>query len=333
MKEEIYEPSMEPEILDQFRTPGNNQAMGHIFAPGVSRIKGEVIGTPSFDIETIDRLMDGALDIHIHPYPDPYQTRVGDQIDLAIEACQAGMSAVLFKCHHVPTAGTQALVQKVVNQWADEHNKRRLDVFGGVVLNYSVGGLNPAAVEANARVGGRVVWTPTADSDHYQTLIGMSGGIKLLDEDDNVVPPMKEILSQIAEGDLVFNISCLWVREVFHLIDEARKIGVKRINWVHPNHPCSYGTVEQMKIATDKGASIELTRNYGSYFFEWDVFMKAYELIGPDRMIASTDSGTVTRPNPVIGMRGYITEMIMHGIPEKDIVKMIKTNPKRLLYP
>jgi hypothetical protein len=221
MRDEVYEPSMEKEILDQFRTPGGNQAMGHIFPPGVSRIYGQPLGAPVLDSEAIDRLMDGAFDTHIHPGPDPYQLRIGDQIDLALEACQAGMGGVLFKSHQLPTAATAVLVQKVVRQWAREHDRKPVDVFGGVVLNYSVGGLNPAAVEVNARIGGRVVWTPTADSHHYRTLLGESGGIRILDEDDRVVAPMREVLRLIAEGDLVLNISCLWVKEVFHLIDEA----------------------------------------------------------------------------------------------------------------
>ena len=144
---------------------------------------------------------------------------------------------------------------------------------------------------------------------------------------------MKEILSLIVDGDLVLNMSCLWVKEVFHLIDEAKKMGVKRINFVHPNHPCSLATVEQMKIAADKGASVELTRNYGADFFSWDVFMRAYKLIGPEKLIAASDAGYFARTTPMVCMRAYITEMLLQGIPEKDIEKMVKTNPKRLLYP
>lgn len=333
MKEEIYEPSLEEKNVQRFRKPGPGRLMGHIFAPGVSHIKGAPMGGPEFDTEAVERFMDGAIDIHIHPYPDPYMPRIGDQIDLAIEACQAGMGGVLFKCHQIPTAATVPLVQKVVNQWAGEHRKRRLDVFGGVVLNYAVGGLNPAAVEAYARIGGRVVWPPNCDSSHFHALCDVPGGIDILDEDDNVVAPMKEILSMIAEGDLVLNMSCLYVKEVFHLIDEAKKVGVQRLNWVHPNHPCSLATVEQMKIAADKGVYIELTHNFGGDSFSWEVFMQAYKLIGPDKIIGSTDAGWFALSTPVVAMRAYISGMLLHGIPEQDVEKMVKTNPRELLYP
>jgi hypothetical protein len=131
----------------------------------------------------------------------------------------------------------------------------------------------------------------------------------------------------------VLGVTCQWVREAFYIIDEAKKAGVKRISLVHPNHPCSLATVEQMKIAADKGAYIELTRNYGSDTFSWDIFMEAYNLIGPDRMIASTDAGYFASASAVEGMRAYISGMLLHHIPEKDIEKMVKTNPRELLYP
>jgi len=159
------------------------------------------------------------------------------------------------------------------------------------------------------------------------------GGIDILDENDNVVPAMKEILSIIAEADLVLSMSCLGVKDVFYLIDEAKKQGVKRLNVVHPNQQTSLMTVEQMKIAADKGAYIELTCvDFQSGHFSWDVFMQAYNLMGADKIIASSDNGCFEFFTPVVAMRAYITGMLTHGIPDSDVGKMIKTNPKRLLY-
>jgi len=331
MKEEIYEPSLEKEVVEEFRKDAVFMGIAGVVPPGVSRLK----AVPLFDLDRIEKLMDRAIDIHIHCRPDPYMARIGDQIDLAIAACQAGMAAILFgEPHQVPSSFLQAQTQKVVNQWADEHGKTRLDVFGGIALNYPVGGLNPAAVVASARIGGRVVWPPGVDSSHYYKVLGVPGGIDILDEDDNVVPAMKEILNLIAEGDLVLNMSCLGVKDVFYLIDEAKKIGVKRMNVVHPNQLTSLMTVEQMKIAADKGAFIELSCvDFVPPHFSWDVFMEAYELVGPDRMIASSDNGCFEFLTPVVAMRAYITGMLTHGIPDNDVEKMIKTNPRELLYP
>jgi hypothetical protein len=51
-----------------------------------------------------------------------------------------------------------------------------IDVFGGISLDLTVGGVNPAAVEWMTKVKGgygKVVWMPTFDSEHQVT----SGGL------------------------------------------------------------------------------------------------------------------------------------------------------------
>ena len=330
MKEEIYEPSFEKEILEEIQKDRNASTIAGGMSGASSRIKAKTL----FDTDRIEKLIHGSMDIHIHPGPDPFQARIGDQIDLAIDACWAGMKGILFKSHHVSTAATVPLVQKVINQWADEHSKSRLDVFGGTVLNYCVGGLNPEAVVVSARLGGRVIWPPNVDSSHYRKLIGMPGGIDILDANDKVVPEMREILSLIKEADLVLAMSCLGVKDVFYLIDEAKKIGVRRMSVIHPNHISSLMTVEQMKIAADKGAWIELTCDglYPASAFSWDVFMEAYKVVGPDRIIAASDNGIYDAFTPIGAFKHFVTGMLTRGVPDKDVEKMIKVNPAELLY-
>ena len=326
----IYEPSLEKEVLEELRKDAPSMAIAGVLPPGVSPLK----AAPLFDLDRVNKLMEGAIDIHIHNGPDPYTCRIGDTVDLALAACQAGMAGVNFgEPHHIPSGPLALMAEKVVNQWADEHGKKRIRCFGGVSLNYAVGGLNPAAVLASARIGAKVVWPPGTDSSHYHKMMGVSGGIDVLDENNNVVPAMKEILSIIAEGDLVLNMSCLGVKDVFCLIDEAKKLGVKRMNVVHPNQLTSLMTVEQMKIAADKGASIELCCvDFIPSHFSWDVFMEVYKVVGADKIIASTDNGYFEFFTPVVAMRAYITGMLTRGIPDSDVEKMVKTNPKRLLY-
>jgi len=330
MKEEIYEPSLEKEVLEQLRQRPIAMQIAGVLPPGVSRLT----AVPLFDQSRIDRLMEGAIDTHVHAWPDPYMARLGDQMDFAVAACQAGLSGVLFgEPHQVPTSATAQQTQKVVNQWADEHGKKRIDVFGGVALNYAVGGLNPAAVVASARIGGKIVWPPGIDSSHYYKLMGVPGGIDVLDENDNVVPAMKEILGLIAEGDLVLALSCLGVKDVFYLIDEARKIGVKRISVIHPNQQTSLMTIEQRKIAADKGAFIEMTCcQFLPPNFSWNDFMATYKLVGPDKIICASDNGHFRSYPPVVAMRTYIAGMLTHDIPDKDVEKMVRTNARELLY-
>ena len=77
------------------------------------------------------------------------------------------MKAILLKCHHENTVSRAYLVQRVIPG---------IRVFGGIVLNYYVGGINPAAVEASLRLGGKEVWMPTVDAGYHAEVHGGTGG-------------------------------------------------------------------------------------------------------------------------------------------------------------
>ena len=93
-------------------------------------------------------------------------------------------------------------------------------------------------------------------------------------------------------------------------------------------------TVEQMKIAADKGAWIELTCGtfYRRFSFTWEGFMEAYKVLGADRIIAATDNGIFSGFPPVVAFRHFVTGMLTRGIPDGDVERMIKVNPAELLY-
>jgi len=329
MKKEIDEASLvSKEKLKEVRGDHHMQLGYGTVAPGHTRLT-----APLFDMNRVWKLMNGAIDTHIHSGPDAYCTRVYDELDLAIQACQVGMRAVVFKCHSTPSARSACIVQKVVNQWAEEHNKKKISVFGGVVLNNSVGGLNPEAVNVSYRIGGKVVWLPNLDASFHHKIMGTPGGIEVLDENDHIVPPLKEILSMIAEGDMVLSLCHQSTKERFIIIDEAKKMGVKRIELCHPNDTMARMTVNQVKIAADKGA-------YPAYYctsfrplqWSWDEFMQAVKVVGVNHLICGTDCGHFAAPVPVDSMRVFITGMLTRGIPAKDVEKMVKTNAGNLLY-
>src|SRR6185295_10404391 len=88
----------------------------------------------------------GVIDMHVHSHPDVFGRNM-DDIDVAQLAKARGMRGILLKNHVSETASRAALVMKVVPG---------IEVFGGIVLNRAVGGINPDAVEWMHRVyGGR----------------------------------------------------------------------------------------------------------------------------------------------------------------------------------
>jgi hypothetical protein len=329
MDEEICEAALaDEEILKRVRADKSIK-----LAYGSTKSGYSPLSTPLFDLDRVWKLIEGSIDFHVHSYPDAYNTRLLDELDLAIEAIKLGMRAMAFKCASGFSVRSALVAQKAANQWAEAHNKKSIDLFGGVVLNYCVGGLNPEAVLASYRMGGKFVWLPNRDASFHHKVLGTPGGIDVLDENDKVVPELKEIFAMIAEGDMILSLCHQGTKERFIMIDEAKKTGVKKIEVCHPNQVTAKMTVEQMKIAADKGAYIGYyCTRFRPLQWSWDEFMQVYETVGPDHIIATTDNGHFEAPSPADSMRMYVAGMLLRGVPEKDVAKMISTNPAKLLY-
>ena len=179
----------------------------------------------------------GAVDLHCHPYPDLFP-RLADDFDIVRAARDAGMKAIVLKCHHENTVSRAYLVQRVIPG---------IRVFGGIVLNYYVGGINAAAVEASLKLGGKEVWMPTVDAGYHAEVHGGTGGydsqkggrsqaegIWVADKDGKLKPEVKEVLELVAEYGAILATSHLAPREIVALVREARSVGVEKIVITHP---------------------------------------------------------------------------------------------------
>jgi hypothetical protein len=120
-------------------------------------------GLPGGGIAQVDDApsLAGVIDIHAHAAPETSMLNFKRAFD-AIEAAQIariyGMRGIVLKEHTTETASWAYLVSQMVPG---------VEVFGGIVLNKAVGGLNPVAVEAMALSRGnrgRVVYMPTVDA-------------------------------------------------------------------------------------------------------------------------------------------------------------------------
>src|SRR5579872_2127897 len=71
-----------------------------------------------------------------------------------------GLRGLVLKNHYEPTASLAYVVRKEVPG---------IEIFGGIDLNRSVGGINPAAIERMVLMKGgwgKVVWMPTFDNEN-----------------------------------------------------------------------------------------------------------------------------------------------------------------------
>ena len=298
-------------------------------------------------ISAITSLMSGAIDLHVHA---TYEGRPRRQtmLEVAMDAVDAGMRAVVFKSKDTITADSARLVSTVVEG---------VEVYGGVVLDYSVGGLNPLAVQSALNMGGKIVWMPSFDSAWTlkQVTEGQTGGAriyqKLLDpkrkvagisilkgglEGTDLVPEVKEIISLVAEKDAILDTSHLSPRESLILVEEARKAGLERILITHANSDLINASIEEQKALARKGAYLmySFAQCLPSPWKDSQHFLTVIDMIqkvGPEHCVLATDGGTINYPPPVECMRMFIAGLLMGGIKENDLEKMVKINPGYLL--
>ena len=337
MKEEVFEAALVPEKIKQMRGEAYVAGKG-ISAYGALDRSLEALKAdmkePLFDNERMWSLLRGSYDIHVHSGPSSTTERLYDELDLAIHACYVGQGGIVHKSHDTPTTRSVKIVQRVVDQWAEEHNKKKIELFSGVVLNYTVGGLNPEAVVTAYRLGGKYVWLPNLDSNHHRSVVGqgVGQGIDLIDENDNVVPKAKEILELVAEGDMVLGVGHQSTRERLMVVREAVKKGVQRIEITHVNYPLTWTTPEQCKMFADLGAYIGIYALVEGVDYAWDDVMAIYKAVGPERIVLGSDSGHIHFPYPLDAMRRLILRFLLSGVPDEHVKLMCQTNAYNLLH-
>lgn len=322
-KREYFELSMEPEWRNDAK-----RAYSMILEMG-DRIR-------TITEREVDELIAGAIDMHVHAFPDPEIDTGWDQIQVARRATDAGMGGVVFKAHTFPTAMTAPLVQQAVDEYARSIGKEPAKVYGGIVLNYYVGGLNPAAVEMAIKIGAKVVWLPSHHSAHHRRVMGQTGGICLLDDHDEPVPALKEILAMVAEHDLILDPCHAGTKERFVVIEAAKKAGVKRFIVTHPDWNVTKATIEEQAEMGRMGAFMGLfmygaVPNFNNPHCDPMEMIRIIKQVTPERTVVATDLGTAVNVHPVEGMRLFIRILLACNISKPDITRMIKGNPRWLL--
>jgi len=287
-------------------------------------------GGPLIDVE-------GAVDLHCHPFPDLFP-RLADDFDIVRAARAAGMKAIVLKCHHENTVSRAYLVQRVVPG---------IRVYGGIVLNYYVGGLNPAAVEASLRLGGKEVWMPTVDAGYHAEIHGGTGGyeaqqggrsqaegIWIEDKDGKLRPELKEILELVAEHGAILGTAHLAPREIVALVKEARSVGVEKIVVTHPYFRVPNFDLDTLEEVARLGAMPEF--GYCTVSPAWqyaavDKLVQSIERIGASRCLLVSDTGQRHNPLPSEALRIFAQTVFEKGVPQESVTQMITQNPLDLL--
>lgn len=290
------------------------------------------------DEERAAALLRGALDLHVHSGPSTMPRQL-DHLQAAEEAVAAGMRGLLFKDHHYSVAPFIPLMERVLGD-------RGLSMFSGLVLNNSTGGLNPFVVDAQLKMGAKLIWMPTAQaanhirSAHRKVRLASnvqlrdSPGLTVVDGYGNILDEVKQILDLVAEFDAILSSGHLHVWEIWRLFEEARARGVKRLLVNHPMYGLHF-TYDDIRDLAAMGALIE--QSAALYIdSRFNVFspqeLKEHILAaGVSRSSIGSDLGQVDNPTPVEGMRQAIKLCLALGFSDEEVRTMVADNPARLV--
>jgi hypothetical protein len=280
----------------------------------------------------------GAIDLHLHAKPSLFPRLATDR-EVAKAASQAGLAGILLKSHHESTVD-RAL--KLAPGFPD------LRIFGGIVLNNHVGGIDPVIVESALESGAKQVWLPTIDANAHARAFGGTGGfdtqamrqddrgaegINLIKE-DKLRPEVVSVLGLVAEYDAILGTAHQSYEELRLIIPQARQAGVEKILLTHPFFVVPRLSLEQTEELVAQGATAEFT--YCTVSPKWAcatiaAVAEAAKTLGAENCILTSDAGQPYNPMPPEALRLFAQGLSEMGVAETDIDLMIRRNPARLL--
>jgi Family of unknown function (DUF6282) len=296
------------------------------------------------DQDTIDGLLVGAIDTHIHSAPDVLPRKFND-LELAQRFKARRMAGFVLKSHYICTADRATLVNQIVPE---------IQAFGAIALNNSVGGLNPLALDIAGRLGNKVVFLPSVDNanelenisgqrdesklPYWMSIaremraLGIAGSWLNVTEDGVVTPAARQCLEIIAKHDMVLATSHIRPAEVLPVVKAAKEVGVQRIVITHPEFPTTLLSIPQQQELARLGVYFErcfTTPNTGK--IAWEQVYANIRQVGPETTILATDLGQTTAPYPDEGLGMFAAKLLDNGFSEAEVRTMVRDHAAQLL--
>lgn len=282
---------------------------------------------PQPDQHLTDPILKGAVDLHAHFGPDTYM-RQRDAFEIAKLAKEAGMRALVFKNHWTESASAAYFVKKYAGVDG-------LQVFGGIALNTTLGGLNAQALRYLIDIEGglgKIVWFPTHDSEHEVTYPHETRQFVRVSKNGKLLPAALEALDLIAKAKLTLATGHVTPEEMLMVVREAKARGIEHIIITHPGLGPQFTdpTIDQLRQVADMGAYPEVVASELLAPTLRESTIKMIRAIGPARVFVSSDSGLPGTNHPdtlVLAIR----ILRQAGFSESDLDLMFRKNPAWLI--
>lgn len=281
-----------------------------------------------------------AIDIHVHIGPEiiPRKYSVGSLIDSE----RGKIAGMVLKNHFYPT---KPFIREAKNLYG-------MRLFGGVVLNNAVGGLNAEAIYASSLLsdGPLMVWFPTInaeqflDNSEYEIApewvqrkgftarkTGSVSPVRLM-IGNKLLPEVEEVLEMIKKTNAVLATGHISWRETLALINRALEIGIESIVVTHPIYQRISMPIKVQKDLAKLGCFIE--QSYSMYSID-DIPIKQIadqiKAAGAKSIILSSDVGQAFSPAPSEALCRFAKLLAREGISEAELKTMLVDNPRKLL--
>jgi hypothetical protein len=264
-----------------------------------------------------------------------------DDYEAASAAAKAGLSGIMLKCHHESTVSrARATASRIDN----------VEVFGGIVLNEHVGGINPAAVEAALRLGAKEIWMPTIDAENHAKAHGSKGkydvqdgrkddkqdlsGVTIYNQDGNINEETMTVLDLIAEHNVILGTCHLGKSEILDLVAAAKKVGVRKILITHPYFKVPGFSKAEIKELVGDGVMAEFGYCTVSPMWHYATVQEVaatIQEIGAENAIIISDAGQRHNPMPHESLRVFAQCLHEAGLDLGQMDYLMKKNPEYLV--
>lgn len=273
----------------------------------------------------------GAYDLHVHAAPSILQRRL-TAFEVLKVASAEGMAGVLLLDHTYNTAP----IAEVLNEMG-----YGTKIFGSILLNESVGGLNPSVVEAAIRLGTKQIQMPTYSAQSHKEKYGDDQkifpyqtklkGIRIINDNGKLLPEVEEILEVMKNSNSFIGTGHLSVEEIVSLVNRAKELKIRAV---------------VTGVSTDMvDMPIEIQKQLASenVFMEHDYavltdmvhrktpvesLVRQIRSVGAERCVFGTDSGQMGISDLVTGLKDFAGQLAAHGITENELDLMLRRNPQ-----
>lgn len=286
----------------------------------------------------------GTVDSHVHCGPHINQRTV-TVFDAVRQAAAAGQIGLGIMDVFANTSGLAALAMR-------ELGGLGVEVFGGIILEPYVGGIDPRVVGLALAMGygegtgARFVSLPC----HHTRFVAQSerrppdyvARCFAVPETGPLPDALAEILDLVAAAGAVFNTGHVTGTEAARLVEEAARRGVARVLC-----PASYFTTDEARTIAGFGAYLEFSFFVLSHATAVGQTMidsekhrfppvsiesvaEKIRAVGPERVVLGSDSGAYVLPPPVEAFREFLIMIHGAGFSEAEIATMAARNPAHL---